>query len=243
MGLAEAEIIFKMKKLVSVVIPAKDEEATIGKVLSDLNKVIKKTKKYRFEVIVVDDKSRDRTGIIARGYGAKVIRNHGGSGKGKALALGFKNTKGYYIVMLDADYSHKPEEMPEFLDELEKGYGLVVGSRHLGGSEEYTFVRLVGNVILTSAFRIFFGVALSDALNGYKAFKRSIIDKYSYKSKDFEIEIELIANAMRENEKVSEIISHERARAGGKMKSFAPVHGTKFLLKIISEGLKIRLGL
>src|SRR3989344_8649050 len=142
MGLAEAEIIFKMKKLVSVIIPAKDEEATIGKVLSDLNKVIKKTKKYRFEVIVVDDKSRDRTGIIARGYGAKVIRNHGGSGKGKALALGFKHAKGDYIVMLDADYSHKPEEMPEFLDELEKGYGLVVGSRHLGGSEEYTFVRL-----------------------------------------------------------------------------------------------------
>ena len=232
-----------MKKLVSVIIPAKDEEATIGKVLKDLNKVIKKTKKYRFEVIVVDDKSRDRTGIIAKRYKARVVRNNGTSGKGKALALGFKHAEGDFIVMLDADYSHMPEEIPVFLKKLEESYGLIIGSRHLGGSEEYTFVRLVGNIILTSAFRIFFGVALSDALNGYKAFKRSIIDKYSYKSSDFEIEIELIANAMRENEKVSEVISHERARAGGKMKSFAPIHGTKFLLKIISEGLKIRLGL
>jgi len=231
-----------MKKLVSVIIPAKDEEATIGKVLSDLNKVIKKTKKYRFEVIVVDDKSRDKTGIIAKKYKAKVIRNNGASGKGKALAFGFKQAEGDFIVMLDADYSHIPEEIPAFLNKLEQGYGLIIGSRHLGGSEEYTLIRHFGNFILTSAFRIFFGIILSDALNGYKAFKRNIIESYDYKSKDFEIEIELIANTMREKEKIGEVMSHERARAGGKMKSFAPVHGTKFLLKIISEGLKIRLG-
>ena len=83
---------------------------------------------------------------------------------------------------------------------------------------------------------------LTDALNGFKAFERNIIDHHDYKSKDFEIEIELIANALREKEKVSEIPSHERARHGGKMKSFAPLHGTKFLLKILSEGIKMRLG-
>src|SRR3989338_2639975 len=232
-----------MKKLVSVIIPAKDEEESIGKVLRDLNKVIKNTKKYIFEVIVIDDKSKDSTGAIARKYGTKVIRNVGKSGKGKALALGFKHAKGDYIVMLDADYSHKPEEIPDFLKKIEEGYGLVVGSRQLGGSEEYTFVRHVGNVLLTSAFRIFFGIFLSDAINGFKIFKRKVIENYKYKSKDFEIEIELIANALREKEKVGEITSHERERGGGKMKSFAPVHGTKFLLKIISEGLKIRLGL
>lgn len=231
-----------MKKLVSILIPAKDEEASIGKVLKDLNNVIKKIKKYKFEVIVIDDKSADSTGEIAKKFKAEVIRNKGRSGKGRALNLGFKHAKGDFIVMLDADYSHLPEEIPRFLEKLEQGYGLVVGSRHLGGSEEYTLVRHFGNFILTSTFRVFFGILLSDALNGFKAFKRNIIDKYSYKSRDFEIEIELIANALREKEKVGEIISHERARFGGTMKSFAPVHGTKFLLKIISEGLKIRLG-
>ena len=95
---------------------------------------------------------------------------------------------------------------------------------------------------LTSVFRLFFNVYLTDALNGFKAFKRNIISNYSYKSKDFEIEIELIANALREKEKIAEIPSHERARFAGKMKSFAPLHGTKFLLKIISEGLKLRMG-
>lgn len=232
-----------MKKLVSILIPAKDEEANIGKVLKDLNQVVKNTKKYSFEVIVIDDKSNDNTGIIARKYNANLIRNNGKSGKGKALALGFRHAKGDYIVMLDADYSHVPEEIPKFLQKLDEGYGLIVGSRHFGGSEEYDLVRYFGNFFLSSAFRLFFGVYLLDALNGFKAFKRNIIDCYDYKSKDFEIEIELIANALREKEKVGEIPSHERARAGGKMKSFAPVHGTKFLLKIISEGLKIRMGL
>ncbi|MBS3101905.1 glycosyltransferase family 2 protein [Candidatus Woesearchaeota archaeon] len=232
-----------MKKLVSVVIPAKDEEASIGMVLKDLNNVIKKDGKYEYEVIVIDDKSKDRTGEIAVKNNARVIRNPGLGGKGKALALGFKHAKGDYIVMLDADYSHRPEEIPNFLKKLEQGYGLVVGSRHFGGSEEYTLIRLVGNVVLTFAFRMFFGMILSDALNGFKAFKKNIVKNYEYSSKDFEIEIELIANALREREKVGEILSHERARFGGRMKSFAPVHGTKFLLKIISEGVKLRFGM
>jgi glycosyltransferase involved in cell wall biosynthesis len=231
-----------MKKLVSILIPAKDEEGSIGQVLKEVNKVTKNIKKYRFEVIVIDDKSSDRTGAIAKRNNARVIRNKGKSGKGRALALGFKYATGNYIVMLDADYSHSPKEIPDFLKKLEQGYGLVVGSRQLGGSEEYTFIRDIGNVLLTSALRVFFGIFLSDALNGFKAFKRNVVKGYKYKSKDFEIEIELIANTLREKERVGEIPSHEKARFAGKMKSFAPVHGTKFLLKIISEGLKIRRG-
>lgn len=231
-----------MKKLVSVIMPAKDEEASIGLVLKDLNKIIEKTKEYDFEVIVVDDKSKDETGSIAEIYGAKVIRNEGKSGKGKAMSLGFKHANGDYIVMLDADYSHRPEDIPNHLRKLEEGYGLVIGSRYLGGSEEYNKIRSFGNFVLTAVFSAIFGTKLTDALNGFKALKRNIIDHYEYKSKDFEIEIELIANALRDKEKVGEIPSHECARHGGKMKSFAPLHGTKFLLRILSEGLKMRLG-
>lgn len=122
-----------MKKYVSIIIPAKDEEASIGKVLKEINNVIKDTKNYRFEVIVVDDKSKDKTGTIAEKYKAKVIRNKGKSGKGKALAIGFKHSKGDIIIMLDADGSHIPKEIPNFLKKLNEGYGLVVGSRNLGG--------------------------------------------------------------------------------------------------------------
>ena len=230
------------KKLVSVVIPAKDEEKTIGLVLKDLNKVIYDIRSYAFEVIVVDDGCRDRTAAIARKYKANVVENKGVHGKGKALACGFRHCKGDYIVMLDADYSHMPEDIPRFLQKLESGYGLVVGSRYTGGSDEYTLVRSFGNLVLTTAFVTMFGIHVSDALNGYKAFKREVITGKSLHAKDFEIEIELIHRALKLGYKIGEFPCHERERAGGKVKSIAFVHGPKFLWEIIKRGLRYRLG-
>lgn len=230
-------------KLVSVVIPAKDEEETIGKVLKDLNKTIKGISKYSFETIVVADHCADKTARIARANGAKVITNNAPPGKGNALKAGFRVAKGNFIVMLDSDYSHRPEDLPLFLDMLEHGYGLVVGSRYTGGSDEYTLVRSFGNLFLTLSFVTIFGVKLSDALNGYKAFRKEVISDLSkYKAKDFEIEIELIANCLAKGYRVGEVPSHERERAGGRMKSKAFIHGPKFLFKIITAGLKYRFG-
>ena len=79
---------------------------------------------------------------------------------------------------------------------------------------------------------------LSDALNGFKAFRAEIFKEFSYNSRAFEIEIELIANALRKKLPVKEISSHERSRAGGKEKSKVIRHGTKFLLRILREGIK-----
>ncbi len=227
---------------ISLLVPAKDEEKTISLVLDEIFSKIKKIKNCSFEVIVIDDGSVDKTSLIAKKKGAKVVLNEGIHGKGKALALGFKHAKGDIIVMMDADYSHRAEELPAFLKKINEGYGLVVGSRILGGSEEYTLVRSLGNVVLTGIFTIFFGMKMTDALNGYKAFRKKIIKNHEYHSKDFEIEIELIANCLKEGLRVAEIPSHERARAGGRMKSKALVHGPKFLFRIISEGLKYRFG-
>ena len=140
----------KLKKI-SVVIPARNEEETIGLVLDDLNKVIAGLKEYSFEVIVVDDKSQDATAETAVKNGAKVICNKGRSGKGNALVCGFKEATGEYIVMMDADYSHKSEDIPALIKPLESGAGLVVGSRIYGGSDEYTRVRAFGNIFLTSS--------------------------------------------------------------------------------------------
>lgn len=229
-----------MKK-VSIIIPARNEEETIGLVLNDLNKVIRKVDNYKFEIIVVDNNSTDRTAGVAKKKKGNVISEKK-KGKGNALKAGFDYAKGDIIIMLDADYSHIPEDIPIFLKKIEEGYGLVVGSRITGGSEEYTIVRSLGNIILTMAFTILFGIKMTDVLNGFKAFKKEVVKNYKYNSDDFQIEIELIANALRERYKVGEIPSHERLRAGGKMKSIALIHGPKFLFRIITEGIKYRLG-
>ena len=225
-----------MKKLVSIIIPAKDEEETIGTLLIDLNKTIKTLNNYNFEIIVVNDRSNDKTRELAEKAGAKVVNNINKSGKGNALVTGFREASGDYIVMMDADCSHIPSELPIFLDSLdkEKDVGLVVGSRILGGSEEYNLIRAFGNVLITSFFKFLFKIPTTDIINGYKAFKKEVIN-HNFNSRHFEIEIELVATALRKGMKIKEVRSHERARAGGKMKSFALKHGMLFLTKILTE--------
>ena len=99
---------------VSVIIPAKDEESTLGSVLEDLNTVIPTLDGYEFEVICVDDHCRDRTSAIARAMGARRRGEPPQAGKGNALRAGFEAATGDLLLMMDADYSHRPEDMPGF---------------------------------------------------------------------------------------------------------------------------------
>ncbi len=223
---------------VSVIIPAKDEEECLGRVLKDLYKTIPLLDGHEIEVICVDDNSTDKTAEVARSFGAKVVRNTGKSGKGIALRAGFAEATGDILVMMDADYSHRPEDLPVFLDALKDGIGLVIGSRIVGGSEEYSNIRAFGNVFLSTCVGLFLGRYLSDALNGYKAFRRDVFTDFQYTSKAFEIEIEIIANTLRKGYRVVEVNSHERARAGGKMKSSVVRHGARFFLRIFWERIR-----
>lgn len=222
----------------SIIIPARNEEATIGMVLEDLTSVIFRLRAYDVEVICVDDHSTDRTAEIARSFGARVISNTQARGKGMALRTGFAEATGDIVAMMDADYSHRAEDLPVFLDALKDQVGLVIGSRVVGGSEEYTHVRALGNVFLSTTLGLCTGRYLSDALNGYKVFRRDIYTDFEYTSRAFEIEIEIIANTLRKGYRVVEVSSHERARAGGKAKSYVVRHGTRFLLRILWEAIR-----
>ncbi|MBI2118358.1 MAG: glycosyltransferase [Elusimicrobia bacterium] len=226
---------------VSIVIPAKNEAATIGTLLEALQQVTKNIKQHEFEIIVVDDHSNDKTVEIAKNYGIKIITNQRRSGKGNALRTGFEISKGEIILMLDADGSHKANEIPSFLKPFEDSeVGLVVGSRATGGSEEYTTIRTIGNVGLSFLTRIAFGIELTDVLNGYKAFKKEVFTDFHYTSEEFEIEIELVGKTLRHGYKIAEFPSHELHRAGGEAKSRVVRHGFRFLWRIIAEGFFVR---
>lgn len=227
--------------LVSIVIPAKDEAETIGAVLQEIKKAIAPLKRYQFELIVVNDHSKDQTVKIAEENGARVIHNSKRPGKGNALRAGFEAARGNIFLMLDADGSHRPEEIPHFLKPFEnKEVGLVVGSRATGGSEEYTLVRAFGNVGLSLLCRMSFGMDMTDVLNGYKAFRREVFTRFHYISEEFEIEIELVGKTLRSGYKIAEFPSHELERAGGEAKSRVVRHGFRFLWRIITEGFFVR---
>lgn len=227
-----------MNKLISIIIPAMNEEENISDVLDDIFATTEKIKGYDFEIIVVNDHSKDRTPLIARSKNVKVIDNLRSPGKGHALITGFENAKGEYFVMMDADYSHRPEDVPALIRPLEDGAGLVIGSRIFGGSDEYTRVRAFGNIILTLGFGLFHKRYLSDALNGYKAFRSEIFKEFTYTAKDFEIEIELLANTIRAGKRIVEVASHERSRKSGNSKSKVVRHGIKFFNRILLEWMR-----
>src|SRR3990170_1095624 len=132
----------KMYRTVAV-IPAFNEEEQISN-------IVKKTKKYVDCVIVVDDGSKDRSGALAREGGAKVISLKENRGKGFALRTGFREAlklNPEFVITLDSDGQHKPEQIPEFLKAV-KDNDMVIGSRFKG--ELRTSRRnTVGNIGLT----------------------------------------------------------------------------------------------
>lgn len=222
----------------SLIIPARNEESTLPALLHDLCEALPYLHGYTTEVICVDDHSTDRTVSIATSFGARVVNNTSRPGKGMALRTGFATATGDVLLMMDADYSHRAEEIPTLLAALKDDVGLVIGSRVVGGSEEYTHVRALGNVFLSAALGLCTGRYLSDALNGFKAFRRDIFTDFQYTSSAFEIEIEIIANTLRKGYRIVEVSSHERARAGGEPKSRVVQHGTRFLARILWEGMR-----
>lgn len=227
-------------KQVSVVIPVRNEQDTIGPVLDALNAAIGKLPQYRFETIVVVDDPADPTAAIARSKSARIVINTRGRGKGAALYTGFHNARGEALVIFDSDGSHNPADIDLFLEALEEGAGLVIGSRVLGGSSDHNVIRLFGNALFTVLFSILFGTTLMDTLNGYKAFVKGVVSGYKPMAGGFDVEIEITAQAVRKGYTIAEVKTHENKRTGGRMKSHALRDGFAILWACLREGLAYR---
>ena len=227
-------------KQVSVVIPARNEQDTIGAVLDTLNSAIARLPQYQFETIVVVDDPADSTAAIAQAKSARIVVNARGRGKGSALYTGFSSAAGEVLVIFDSDGSHNPADIGLFLEAIEKGAGLVIGSRVLGGSSDHDVIRLFGNALFTVLFSILFGTTLMDTLNGYKAFVKGVVSGYKPKAGGFDVEIEIAAQAIRKGYAIAEVQTHENKRAGGRMKSRAIRDGFAILMACLREGLKYR---
>lgn len=223
---------------VTVVIPARNEAENLPLLLDEMDR-LKQSSPDSIEVIVVDDRSSDATAEVARRYaGTAVLPSAHPAGKGGALRTGFEAARGRFLCMMDADFSHRPQDLPALLAEARTHGGLVIGSRLTGGSEEFTRVRAFGNIVLTLAFGLIHGRYVSDALNGYKVFGREVFTAFEYTATGYEIEIELLVNTLRLGRPITEVPSRERARLKGEAKSKVIKDGTRFLARIIWEGLR-----
>ncbi|MGD8505603.1 MAG: glycosyltransferase family 2 protein [Candidatus Bathyarchaeota archaeon] len=182
---------------ISVIIPAYNEEKTMGDVIHHTISVMKSFR-MPFEIIVVDDGSTDNTRQVAAGYKVTLVSNGKNRGKGYALRSGFQRAKGDIIVTLDADGAHTPKEIPELINPLFRGVDIVAGSRFLGGGM-YSTSRLnrFGNFVFNLLIMVLTRKCVTDSQTGFRALKREVLKELSLKSIGFEIETEITVKGLK----------------------------------------------
>lgn len=182
------------------VIPEFNEERSIGK-------VVRETRKYVDRVIVSDDGSKDRSGEEAEKNGALVLRHIINMGKGFSMRTGCDKAflmGADFIVTLDGDGQHAPGDIPKLVGTLRKEkLDIVLGSRYL--KTEMPVTKQLGNWLLSSASRIFFGVDVKDTQCGFKAFTRQAYGKIRWDSRNYSVESEIIMRTGKEKLKYKEI--------------------------------------
>ena len=221
---------------IGVVIPAYNEEKNLGGVLNRLNSI------GFSDVIVIDGLSNDGTLKVAAQNGAKIVLQDG-RGKGQAIRQVLSNSylDSDALVMMDADGSMSPEEIPRFVQALKDGADVVKGSRFIegGGTSDMTATRIFGNTIMTSAVNILCGSKYTDLCYGFVAFNKKAIQKLApiLESNNFEIETEVFIRSKQLGLKVVEVPSFEYPRKNGKSNLKTFKDGFKILKKILSASL------
>jgi glycosyltransferase involved in cell wall biosynthesis len=200
---------------ISVVIPCLDEEAAVGGVVDQAWEGIERSGRSG-EVIVVDNGSTDDSAEIAARHGATVVFEPR-RGYGRAYLTGIAQARGDYVVMADADGTYPVNELGGFVDALETGSDLVLGSRFEGKIHEGAMPwsnRWIGNPILTGMLNHLFGVRVSDAHCGMRAVRRTALDNLDLHSTGMEFASEMVFKASRKKLAVSEIPIDYFARTG-----------------------------
>lgn len=213
---------------VSIILPALNEEETIGKVIDEIPRQALEGKGYDVSVLVVDGNSTDRTREIAEDKGAQVIIEPR-KGKGRAVRTAFEQVKADFIFMLDADYTYPATYIPDMLDILQHGCPVVIGSRLKGKREEGAMSRLnvVGNRLLSLMATIVYQRRTSDVCTGCWGFRAEVVKSLSLRATGFDLEADLFSQLARKGYSIAEIPIYYRRRP------------TPAKLSSLKDGLKI----
>ena len=180
------------------VIPAYNEEKNIVHIIA-------KTKKYVDDVVLVDDGSKDRTTQFGQKAGAIVLRHILNLGKGAALKTGcdFAVKKGAaFIIVLDADAQHNPDNIPKFIDKLKK-YDIVFSYRKT--SRTMPLVLRFGNWFISGIVKVLYKIRLNDTQCGFRGFSSKTYRKIRWNSSDYSMESEMISKAGKQKLKYVQV--------------------------------------
>jgi glycosyltransferase involved in cell wall biosynthesis len=195
------------------------------------------------EVILVDGNSEDNTVEVAtHAYPSIRVLTQSGRGKGDAFRTGFAAVTGNLIVMLDADGSADPAEIPRFVEALEAGADFAKGSRFLegGGSADITPLRQLGNAVLSGAANLLHGTHFTDLCYGYNAFWARCLPFIALDVPGFEVETLINLRIAGAGMKITEVPSYEADRLSGQSNLNTFRDGFRVLGTILSEARRRR---
>lgn len=218
---------------ISVVIPTLNEAENLPHVLPRIPAWI-------HEVLLVDGHSVDNTVQVARELYPDIrILQQTKRGKGDALRCGFEAAIGDIVVMLDADGSTDPAEIPVFIEALLGGADFAKGSRFMqgGGTADMPFHRRLGNLAFVLLVRLFFGGRYSDLCYGYNAFWVHVLASINLDTDGFEIETKMNVQVLREGFQVVEVPSFEAPRVNGEGRLRTLPDGWRVLTTIFREAI------
>ena len=244
-GIWEATSHSARRPTISVVIPALNEERNLAYLASRLPHDVD-------EIVFVDGDSVDKTAAVARelwpdGVHLRQTRK----GKGNALACGFEAASGDIVVMIDADGSTDPAEIPRFIGALVSGKDFAKGSRFVqgGGSSDITHLRRLGNWGLNTLVNVLFATKYTDLCYGYNAFWRDCLDVMDLPDTaargpqwgdGFEIESLINVRVAASGMKIAEVSSYELDRIHGASNLNAVKDGLRILWTILQEFQRAR---
>lgn len=202
---------------VTIIVPALNEEATIGEVVERLLAL-----PLSLQVVVVNDGSTDKTGEILSSFGDQItiLTNPEPGGKGAAIRRGLEVSQGKAVIIQDADLEYAPEQIPDLVRPIIKGeVNVVYGSRFTQGLHpDMALPNKLVNVLLRLAVLILYGRKLTDEATCYKAFRRDILEDMHLTCHRFEFCPEVTAKAILMDEEIKELpIQYEpRTKEAGK---------------------------
>lgn len=206
--------------LLSILIPAYHEEATLGEVIRRALCVNTEALGFSKEVIICDDGSKDRTYEIAQAAAAadnrvKVVRHTVNRGKGAAIRTALAAATGDYCLIQDADLEYDVDDYPALLQEVVRGAAVVYGSRFLANPRPtgMATANLIANRVLTTTANVLYGVSITDEATCFKLFETQLLRALNLTCEGFEFCPEVTAKLGRRNVKIVEVPISYSARA------------------------------
>ncbi len=224
----------------SIVIPAYNEETGIAEIMNrvlSVREALKSAGVEGFELLVVNDGSRDQTRKVAEEIAqqspdVRVINHPVNRGYGAALKTGFAQARGDLIGFLDADGTYPPEHFPQLCQAAMAGADLVIGSRMAGAESKMPAVRRIGNWLFATLLSILGWQRVTDSASGMRVFKRSSLEKLYPLPDGLNLTPVMSTRAIHEGLKVVEVPIPYSERVG-RSKLSALRDGTIFLQSMV----------